>query len=682
MAHLVPYPFDRLLLRAVRELERNGSIFDLPARKFFTGSPHLDFGVSLHGRKISSPLGPAAGPHTQMAQNIVLSWLGGARYMELKTVQVLDELTIPRPCIDVTTVAYNAEWSQELRVPEALLEYVKGMMLIEILKQGGFVTVGPGFEDTFFDMSIGYDLAGIRTEKVRGFLAGMRDARPLIDRLRRDIPAGLARFRDLDFPFNLSESVTLSTFHGCPPDEIEKIIEFLLEEMRLNCVVKLNPMLLGKGEVDRLLHDVMGYHGVTAPRVAFDRDIPWGRAVAMVERLSRRATALGLGFGVKFSNTLVVDNTSGMIPADAGEIYLSGAPLHVLAMNLVLRFRRQFGDSVPVSFSAGIDRFNFPDAVALGLLPVTVCTDLLKTGGYARLPAYYRELSTRMSRVGAATIGDFVIRACGRGEEALNRLGIGADDPRLSRCREALASTGAPLESAAGSDLHARWVAEARLLNTEDYVPRATEDPRYAEPGNNRPPNKIGRHLVLFDCVSCDKCVPVCPNDANFAFVPARREFDIVKLSPAGGGWEWRREGRVALREDHQIATFVDFCNECGNCDVFCPEDGGPYIVKPHFFGSETSWAGGRPLDGFFVERKDGTDRILGRVGGLEYRLERTGDWLRFSGEEFVVRFRPSDPESTVEASGPGEIDLTWCAIMDTLREGVLDSPQLSYVNA
>jgi putative selenate reductase len=224
-------------------------------------------------------------------------------------------------------------------------------------------------------------------------------------------------------------------------------------------------------------------------------------------------------------------------------------------------------------------------------------------------------------------------------------------------------------------------VSAARVLNTADYVPRATLDPRYAEAANNRAPNKIGRHLVLFDCISCDKCVPVCPNDANFTFTPSRRTYDVTKLLHTEHGWRFSKEGQVTLKEDHQIGTFVDFCNECGNCDVFCPEDGGPYVVKPHFFGSRESWRDGRPLDGFFVERLGSCDRILGRIGGAEYRLERHGDRLTFEGDGFVVHFREADPEGTLQVRGFGDIDLTWMAIMDTLREGALDAARLSYVN-
>jgi len=67
--------------------------------------------VDVHGHTAATPLGPAAGPHTQLAQNIVLSYLVGCRIFELKTVQILDELVIPRPCIDMRTVGFNVEWS-------------------------------------------------------------------------------------------------------------------------------------------------------------------------------------------------------------------------------------------------------------------------------------------------------------------------------------------------------------------------------------------------------------------------------------------------------------------------------------------------------------------------------------------------------------------------------------------
>src|SRR5689334_2119401 len=129
MAELRPAPLANLLRRVFRELEQEGKVFDLPARKFWHGAPDLDLSVDFHGHPAANPLGPAAGPQDQMAQNIVLSWLAGSRILELKTVQVNDRLVIPRPCIDATSVGYNVEWSQELRLADSLREYVMGSML-------------------------------------------------------------------------------------------------------------------------------------------------------------------------------------------------------------------------------------------------------------------------------------------------------------------------------------------------------------------------------------------------------------------------------------------------------------------------------------------------------------------------------------------------------------------------
>ena len=102
------------------EFDSHGSIFDLPASKFVRGDEEKDLTVTFHGHRASTPLGPAAGPQSQMAQNLVLSWLAGCRILELKTVQVLDELEIPRPCIDMETIGFNVEWSQELKLQASL----------------------------------------------------------------------------------------------------------------------------------------------------------------------------------------------------------------------------------------------------------------------------------------------------------------------------------------------------------------------------------------------------------------------------------------------------------------------------------------------------------------------------------------------------------------------------------
>lgn len=652
---LVPCPFDVLAARMFRELDARHAIFDLPARHFFLGDDDHDFSVSFHGRRVATPLGPAAGPQTQMAQNLVLSWLAGSRILELKTVQIQDELTIPRPCIDMRTVGYNAEWSQELKLEESLGEYVKGAMLVRMLQESGRVDVAAGFEDVVYDMSVGYDLAGIRSERVLDFVRGMLDARQHVDRFRREIPAELAQLRDLDFSPRIADTVTLSTFHGCPPDEIERIMTFLLRELRLHAIVKLNPMLLGPAETRRLLHDVLGYRDLRVPDRAFERDTSWSQAVEIVGRLRETAREVGVGFGVKLSNTLIVENTAGFLPSSEKEVYLSGPPLHVLAMELVRRFRRTFGAELPISFSAGIDRHNFPDAAALGLAPITVCTDLLKKGGFGRLKAYHVELAKRMDAAGAKSIPAFIRRA------------YAADLPRVD----------------AGSE-PADDDAAALLRNTERYVDALLEDPRYRAAQNEKPPKKIGSELELFDCVTCDLCIAACPNDAIFTFVPPA-SVPVVKVGrDAAGRLVWRHHGETPLKERHQIGIFADFCNQCGNCDVFCPEDGGPYVAKPRFHGTEARTGAGRFSQGFHVTRSAGHERVTARIDGEDYVLDVAGDRFDCRGPTFHVRFDARDPAGsvtgTVEAGAGEEVDLTRVFEMDAIRRGVLDEKSINPV--
>ncbi|MGE0493005.1 MAG: glutamate synthase [Vulcanimicrobiota bacterium] len=636
MAELCPYPLAALTRRMLRELESRDSIFDLPRRKFFLGDPEVDFSVRFHGQPASTPFGPAAGPHSQLAQNIVLSWLAGGRIMELKTVQVLDELKIPRPCIDMQTVGYNVEWSQELKLEQSLEEYVKAAMLIEVLKAHLDVR-----NEVIYDMSVGYDLAGIQNPRVEAFLTGMKDAGPVIDRLRPQLPKA---YRDLDFPRQLSRTLTLSTFHGCPPDEIERILEFLMQHHGLHCVVKLNPTLLGQAEVKRLLNDQLGYEA-TVPESAFQKDTRWDQAVAFSERLSERAHQLGLSFGVKFSNTLIVNNQRDFFPATEKEMYLSGRPLHVLAMCLVRDWRRHFGQRLPISFAAGIGRKNYPDAVALGLTPVTVCSDLLGPGGYGRAQGYHLELKSRMQKVGAGNIDEFILRSYG------------------------LAEAESPLA-------YPEWVAQTALRNTEHYLEQLLADPSYHHSANSKPPKKVGSRLVLFDCLTCDKCIPVCPNDANFTFVLPRQPVPRQLLERHGSGWKLTEQMPIPVEQKHQLANFADFCNECGNCDIFCPEDGGPYAIKPRFFGSLESFERFTDHDGFYLT----TTTVWARFEGREYRLA-LGHPPTYAGPTFEVSFDPDNPAATVTGRAEGVIDLTYYHLMLRLHQAVFATDTVNYIN-
>ena len=151
MVDLYGRPFIELVDRMRLEFARQGAIFDLPARRWWLPAKEggADFSVRFHDRVAGTPVGPASGPQSQMAQNLVLSWLAGSRIMELKTVQVDDVLAIGRPCIDAANVGYNIEWSQELAVADSLDQYVQGAMLVHMLRAAPEVFGGPFGEVDF-----------------------------------------------------------------------------------------------------------------------------------------------------------------------------------------------------------------------------------------------------------------------------------------------------------------------------------------------------------------------------------------------------------------------------------------------------------------------------------------------------------------------------------------------------
>ena len=65
--------------------------------------------------------------------------------------------------------------------------------------------------------------------------------------------------------------------HGCPPDEIEAICRYMLEEKHINTYVKLNPTLLGFPRVREIL-DTCGFDYIGLSEESFSHDLKLDRA--------------------------------------------------------------------------------------------------------------------------------------------------------------------------------------------------------------------------------------------------------------------------------------------------------------------------------------------------------------------------------------------------------------------
>jgi putative selenate reductase len=391
--------FGELLERLFEEYRGQGSFLDIHARSWYRKSD--DRGIGLPGGTCGTVLGPAAGPHTQLAINILSSYLTGSRFIELKTVQILDSLEIDKPCIDMYDEGFNTEWSTELSLTQAWMEYAKAWILLHLVEELFGFRKGPDGRSFVFNMSVGYDLAGITQPRMQQYLARMKDSgneaefstwlEEMVTVATRYFPDREEDIRALAgrIPSAICGSVTLSTMHGCPPDEIESICSYMLQEQHLDTYVKLNPTLLGFNRVRRTLDD-LGYDYIGLNPEAFDHDLQYADAIPMLNRLRELAAAEGRIFGVKLSNTLANANTRGVLPGD--EMYMSGRALFPLTINLAADLSEEFAGDLPISYSGGISDHNVADVFRTGIRPITVCSELLKPGGYLRQVQLARDI--------------------------------------------------------------------------------------------------------------------------------------------------------------------------------------------------------------------------------------------------------------------------------------------------
>jgi putative selenate reductase len=288
-------------------------------------------------------------------------------------------------------------------------------------------------------------------------------------------------------------------------------------------------------------------------------------------------------------------------------------------------------------------------------VPVTTCSDLLKAGGYARLPAYLEALASSMKAVGAGNIDDFILKTAEK--------------------------TPDPLKKGSG-------VFNAALLNTSAAAEKARNDPRYRASANRKSPPRIDSHLRTFDCITCEKCIPVCPNAANFLYPSPIVSFEYhdVIVAPDGS----MRPGptqRFSIEKEMQIGNYADFCNECGNCDTFCPEYGGPFIEKPGFHGTLQSFEAAAPRDGFLFARHSGGVVLNARLKQVVYILSHSpaqNVYGYFDGSASVI-FDGRNHAPMQAVSAVDREHLMNIRIYHTLRHilhGVLDSSRINQINA
>jgi len=384
---MTPMPIAQMMEWVIRERKEKGTVFGV----YRPYKADAQYNRTIFGRKLESAVGPAAGPHTQLAQNIVAAYYAGSRFFELKTVQIMDgeELSacVNKPCINAADECYNVEWSTELYVPQAMDEYIKAWFALSVMAKEFALGSMDGFQ---FNLSVGYNLEGIQSEKINTFIESMKEAKDTA--IFKECKAYLLEHIDMfehvtkedveSISSNICNSATISTLHGCPPQEIERIANYLIDEKGLHTFIKCNPTLLGY-EYARKTMDAMGYDYVAFTDFHFKDDLQYEDAVPMLKRLMQKCAGKGLEFGVKITNTFPVDIKQNELPGE--EMYMSGRSLYPLSMSVVRKLADDFDGKLRVSYSGGADYHNIDRIIAAGIWPVTLATTILKPGGYQRI---------------------------------------------------------------------------------------------------------------------------------------------------------------------------------------------------------------------------------------------------------------------------------------------------------
>ncbi|MPM00051.1 putative oxidoreductase YgfK [bioreactor metagenome] len=454
--------FEQLLSTTLENID-NGHFMGIPTGTF-AGKPDSQIGIKRFGHQLDTPVGVAAGPHSQLAQNIVAAWLCGARYIELKTVQTLDELDVSKPCIDMQDEGYNCEWSQELKIDQSFGQYLDAWILVHLLnhKLYGSLEAGAG---TIFNMSVGYNMEGILKDNVQWFFSKMKNCSVELAAKMEIVRKFYPEADKLDIPARISDNITLSTMHGCPPDEIEKIGLYLIKEKKLHTTIKLNPTLLRADMLRWILNGRLGFSTVV-PDEAFAHDLKYPDALNIIRNLDAAAKEEDVFFGLKLTNTLESMNIRGIFPENEKMNYMSGRALHPVSVHLAAKLQAEFDGMLDISFSAGADAFNIVDLLRCGLGPVTMSSDLLKPGGYGRLSQYVKNVQSAVSRSNTGSLGAFI---CAPGK--------------------------------------------MRAVMLKDYTSEALENPAYRK-AMREPTIKTTRKLGHFDCIHAP-CVNTCPDNQN-----------------------------------------------------------------------------------------------------------------------------------------------------------------------
>lgn len=170
-------------------------------------------------------------------------------------------------------------------------------------------------------------------------------------------------------------------------------------------------------------------------------------------------------------------------------------------------------------------------------------------------------------------------------------------------------------------------------------------------------------------CLLCDEvcniCTTLCPNLAlqHYEIEVVRYNLQKVKNNVIV------EDATFEVAQNQQIIHIADWCNQCANCETFCPSSGAPYKEKPHLYLNKTAFS--TEQDGYFYDEKNQT--LLAKEMGFDFSLCEKEDFYLYQTDNFIAKLNKLTFE-ILEYTGAenDDYDLKKAAEMSVILKGAM----------
>ena len=148
----------------------------------------------------------------------------------------------------------------------------------------------------------------------------------------------------------------------------------------------------------------------------------------------------------------------------------------------------------------------------------------------------------------------------------------------------------------------------------------------------------------------------------------------LQNVSFADGDLKFIEGNTFEIKQKNQILHIADWCNQCGNCDTFCPSSGSPYLDKPHLYMDKEIFE--KERDGYFLSTEDEAPFLLCYHNKQRYKLTKWNDFSFLESDHYILKLdnntlRITDVE--VKENLNFKLDLTIAAEMSLIMRGAIN---------